>query len=387
MIGGGIVNSPRFAMRRIVSGSSAPLAALVLMAYHSTASAQSASKGPPTPPAAQSSAPAAISKVARDNFRQTMSRIALPGKGCFVAQFPNVTWSAIPCGNAPVYPNPVARGLRPQIVGAGNDDFMQVTGNLSSATGSFDNVAGVSSEYGSKSGNLSTVYPDVYSLQLNVNQFNTPACAGASGCTAWEQFLFSQSECGATACIFIEYWLLNHAAPCPAGNSWIYYAGTPTTVPGCYMNTAVAAVPIQALADLANLTLSGTFSGGVDTVSISTPDGDVRATAQDSILGLAQGWTSAEFNVVGDCCASEAFFNSGSTLTVRLAGTNGTANAPQCVTSSSGATAETDNLNLNNTCSTFGGASPAIVFSESGGGPPPNGISPPVGVSGTVVPK
>jgi hypothetical protein len=238
-------------------------------------------------------------------------------------------------------------------------------------------------------GNLSTVYLDVYSLQLNANEFTTPACSGAAGCSGWEQFLYSQSECGGNGCIFIEYWLLNHTSPCPAGNAWTYYAGTPSTVPGCYLNTAVAPVPAQALGDLGNLTLSGSVSGGTDVVTVSTANGDVHAATQDSILGLAQGWTGAEFNVVGDCCASEAFFNSGSAITVRLAGANGTTDAPQCATSFTGPTAETNNLNLSTPCSTGGGSFPAIVFPESGGGPIPAGttigILPPMSVTGTIV--
>jgi hypothetical protein len=365
------------------------IASSMLLATHPPAQAQTAPSDPPQPTKVQNSTPAAVSQQVREDFRLTMSQIALPGKGCFIAHFPNAVWIPTSCGNAPPYPNPLARGLRPRTVGGGNDDFMQVTGTLSSAAGSFDSITGVNAEYGSMDGNLSTVYSDVYSLQLNANQFSTPACAGASGCSAWEQFIFSQSECGSSACIFIEYWLLNHTSPCPAGNAWNYYAGTPSTVPGCFMNTAVAALPVQELADLGTLTLSGSVSGSADVVTISTANGDVRATAQDSILGLGQAWTGAEFNVVGDCCASEAFFNSGSAITVRLTGSNGTSNAPQCVTSFTGPTAETNNLNLNSSCSTVGGSFPAIIFLESGGGPPPAtiGVSPPTSLGVTVAPN
>jgi hypothetical protein len=299
-----------------------------------------------------------------------MAQIPLPGKGCFEARYPNALWQPATCGAASKYPNPVARGASPTFVGGGNDYFMQVTGNISSATGSFDSVAGVTTEFGSKFGSA-TVFPNTYSLQLNANIFFTPVC---SGCLGWQQFIFSQSQCAPSACIFIEYWLLNHASPCPAGG-WTFYPGSATTASGCFMNTAVAIVPVQPLADLGNLKLSGSVSGGLDIVQLSTVSGNIVATAQDSILSLAQGWTGGEYNLVGDCCASEAFFNSGSILTVRLSAHNGTTNIPSCTTSFNGATAETNNLNLTTACSALGGAFPAIVFSESGGGPLPPGTA------------
>jgi hypothetical protein len=113
----------------------------------------------------------------------------------------------------------------------------------------------------------------------------------------------------------------------------------------------------------------------LDTVTLSEASGDISAVAQDNILGLASEWSSGEFNLVGDCCASEAYFNGGSNLTVRLSASNGTTNAPTFATSFIGATAETNNLNLTGSPSTVGGASPAIVFSESGGGLIPPGVS------------
>lgn len=311
------------------------------------------------------------SAQAREDYRMRMAQIPLPGKGCFEAHYPNAAWQTTTCGVPSKYPNPVARGASPTFVGGGNDYFMQVTGNISSATGSFDSVSGVTTEYGSKFGNLGVVSPNTYSLQLNANIFFTPAC---SGCLGWEQFILSQSQCSPSACIFIEYWLLNHPSPCPAGG-WTFYPGSATTTPGCFINTAVAFLPVQPLADLGILKLSGTVSGGLDIVTLSTASGNIVATAQDSILSLAQGWTGGEYNLVGDCCASEAFFNSGSNITVRLSANNETTNIPSCTTSFNGATAETNNLNITTACLPVGGASPAIVFSESGGGPIPPGTT------------
>jgi hypothetical protein len=141
------------------------------------------------------------------------------------------------------------------------------------------------------------------------------------------------------------------------------------------MNTAFAGVPVQPLASLGNLALSGSISGGLDIVKISTPNGDIQATAQDGILNLGQGWAGAEFNIVGDCCDFEAYFNSGSNITVRLSANNGTTNAPSYSTSFNGATAERNNLNLVGSPTLIGGASPAMVFTEAGGGQIPPGFT------------
>lgn len=332
------------------------------------------SSNAPSPSQQQPSRP---SKQEMEDFRLKMSKTSLPSKGCFTAHYPNAIWQATHCGPAPQYPNPIARGARPTFVGGGNDYFLEVTGNISSATGSFDNVTGVNKEYGSTLGDTSVVYLDTYSLQLNANKFSTLACNGQPACSGWQQFLFTQSQCNPvpTPCIFMEYWLLNYSPPCPGGAGWIYYAGTSGTVPGCFLNTAFALVSAQPLTQLGDLKLTGTVSGGIDTVMLSTASGDIVANAQDSLLDLASGWTGGEFNLVGDCCASEAYFNSGSSLTVRLSAANGTTNPPSCVTFFNGSTAETNNLNLTSACSQVGGASPAIVFTESGGGQIPPGVS------------
>jgi hypothetical protein len=328
---------------------------------------------PATPPSNDRT----VSDQERESFRNTMSGKPLPGKGCFAAKFPEPTWEQVECAPAPPYPNPpILPGARTTNVGAGTDYFAEVTGAISSAIGSFDSITGVSDEYGSRGNDLTDVYPNTYSLQLNTNRFSTSTCGGVPGCLGWQQFIFSQSQCYPSACIFTEYWLIGHPSPCPDG--WTFYPGSPgITASGCYINTNAKYVLPQTLTNLAKLTLSGTVTaGGVDKVLLSTANGEVDANSQDSILNLAQSWSGAEFNLVGDCCNSEAYFvNAGSELGLRLSVTNGTANAPTCSTSFIGATAEKNNLGLLRSCAPVGGASPAIVFSEGGGGTVPPGIT------------
>ena len=239
----------------------------------------------------------------------------------------------------------------------------------------------MTTEYGPTYYSTTVAHPDVYSLQLNANAFTTPACSSSPNCYGWEQFIYSQTQCNG-ACIFIEYWLLNHNSSCPVGQGWLYYAGTPTTVPGCYLNTAFKGLPVQPLSDLAGLRLSGAVSGNTDTVSLSVANGDVYAASNASIAGLGQGWTQVEYNLVGDCCALGAYFTSGpAAIKVRVSTVNGTQSAPVCSTTPTcvggfcGDTAETNNLNLTGSCTATGGAQPAISFVESGGSPLPPGVT------------
>ena len=322
-----------------------------------------------------------LSPLERDKrlFNDYIVRVPLPKGGCFTAQYPNRAWQEVPCVIPPNQPYPHATGTaRPRTVGAGTDFFAQVTsGLISSATGSFDSVTGVTAEFGSRNGNLAVLYPDTYTLQLNTNTFaNPPACAGDANCFGWQQFIFTNSDCNPspTACVFMQYWLINKNSPCPAGG-WTYYPGSPTTSKGCFRNSNGAVIAAQPIANLGGLRLRGTATpGGQDSVLMTTPGGTISAVGQDTVVNLANFWSGAEFNLVGDCCDSEAFFNAGSSMTVRLAVNNGTTNAPTCATSFAGATAERNNLTLVN-CSVVSGASPAIVFTQSGGGSLPPGSS------------
>jgi len=85
--------------------------------------------------------------------------------------------------------------------------------------------------------------------------------------------------------------------------------------------------------------------------------------AVDSVLNLDQGWTTAEFNVFGDCCLSEANFSSGTTVVVSTTVGDGKPNAPSCV--SGGTTGETNNLTLVSAAALGVQPLPAVSFTES----------------------
>ncbi len=285
-----------------------------------------------------------------------MAKTPIPKKGCFNASYPKPRWQEVPCVKAPELP---------QNVGNGVDWAATVAGTpLTSATGSFDSVSGVSSETGTTfSANCKNPVanvPNVFSLQLNTTSgFTTKpagiaACQTAAGCQGWQQFVYSSTY----NLVFMQYWLLGFGPTCPAG--WTSAAG------GCYQNSNATAVPAQTIANLRQLSLTASANSGFDTATVLIAGNvpSLSASNQDSVLNLAPAWKDAEFNVFGDTCASQANFSAGSTIVVRTQVNAGASIAPTCT--SQGFTGETNNLNLVGTPATVqSSGEPAIVFTES----------------------
>lgn len=329
-----------------------------------------------------------------------MLAVPLPGNGCFEAKPPSETWNSVKCKPAPKAPTPLALKVSPSInVGAGNTYVARLTGTLSSATGSFDSANGITALYSPIFQDTSkTAYPNTYTLQINANMFPTNATTACTsvGCRGWEQFVFSQrSACGGSPCVYIEYWLFDtpscpingaqkKGCACPAGPWIAYYDPSGLTGSGCFFNTAATSnFAAPSIADLGKLKFTGQAnSNGSDIVTLQTADGVLHVKNYPATtLNLSQSWTEAEFNIFGDCCAYPMFFNTGSSLAVRLS--TGSTAAPKCIQYPvylpppavslyfSGATAETNNLSLvAGSCVEQVGPPQAIVFSESGGGDP-----------------
>jgi len=284
-----------------------------------------------------------------------MARVPAPKKGCFTSSYPSTEWQEVPCTAAPQHPYPPARGPRPDTVGNGTDVSAQVGGRISEAIGSFDSVTGVTSVTDPASPVSN------FSLQLNSDFFPTSACNGEGmpgRCGGWQQFVYSNSG-GA----FIQYWLLNFDTTCPAGwNEFDFSGGN-----DCWKNGPNAVlVPVQDdVANLVNLSLTGQAnSGGTDTVIMATGSNLYSAQNDGSILNLSQGWQAPEFNIVGDCCLTEATFNSGSTNVVRTSVNYGIPSAHNCL--AAGFTGETNNLSFVQTAAVASKESlPAVVFTQS----------------------
>ena len=219
------------------------VAALIAAAFSLSSVGASAQTQPPAAtvqPGAQNP-----SDRQRADFLESMSRIPLPaplaGKGCFKAQYPNKIWIPIKCAPPPG-PNPRALVPRHDLlnVGGGTDYFVNVSGSIASAIGTLDPANTVTKVYSPTYTTPPTptvVHPNDYTLQINSNTFSSPLCNGVPNCVGWQQFVFSQRQCGGTACVFVQYWLLNHPQPCPPNptfGTWVYSA-LPGTTPGCWL--------------------------------------------------------------------------------------------------------------------------------------------------------
>jgi hypothetical protein len=296
-------------------------------------------------------------------------------EGCFASSYPNEGWQQVPCSTAPPVPYPAALSHGTNNVGNGNDASAVASPAplIWSAVGSFDNVSGVTSESGNVFGNPPAV-ANTFALQLNTQRYGSPLCQGAN-CQAWQQFIYSNSSCHPTptACIFMQYWLINYegtpAQPCP-DNSWNYNAPGGNGAPGCWKNGASVLIPTQTIQQLGEMSLNGNaISGGWDTVLFYVGNAGYFVSGTDSMLNLGANWTWAEFNVVGDCCSSEANFDTGSTATivVRTAISTGSPTQPSCLMTGTNGTAEYNNLYFVKASTTppSSGTLPALVFTES----------------------
>jgi hypothetical protein len=285
-----------------------------------------------------------VEAQARLAWRESIVRTAVPSEGCFYAAYPSTTWAKMGCTVAPNRPYMPRKSATALTVGDGVDYAAEVSGLLTGSVGTFPTVTGVTSESDEGEAN-------VYSIQLNSNFMSTAVCAGKSGCLSWQQFVYSSGERAA----FMQYWLINYGR-CPSG--WNTFS------PDCYKNSAAVSVPQQAISQLANLKLAGAaVTNGTDTLVFTTETEAYSTTGKDSVVDLATDWKESEFNIIGDGGGSEAVFNKGSSITVKIALTDGSTTAPTCL-ANAGTTGETNNLTLKS-CTASSGSTPSIQFIES----------------------
>jgi hypothetical protein len=162
----------------------------------------------PEQQSASKEASSAAESLNREAWRKTMEQTPMPNKkGCFSTEYPKTAWQEVPCTTPPSRPYPPRHGnRRADIVGNGSDFSAEVTDTISSATGSFDSVVGVTNESGNVNGNPPTV-ANTFSLQLNAKPFVTSLCSGSPNpsCLGWQQFVYSNSGFA-----FVQYWLLEY---------------------------------------------------------------------------------------------------------------------------------------------------------------------------------
>jgi hypothetical protein len=296
-------------------------------------------------------------------WRISMAQIPLPKKGCFEASYPSKEWREVPSTKAPPYPMVPRRGPKPLIIGNGNYVSAEApSGLISSATGSFSSVTGVTSE----SGQINATGPMVanaYSIQLNTNFFPSTVAGSPTGCRGWEQFVFANYGTSGSGFAFIQYWLLNYLNTSPPGTGWNQWVVDPTF---WYKNSIMSSVvPNQPITNLANLRLRGTVSASADSYFLSTGSMMYAGTG-DNAVNAAAGWNTAEFCVVGNAGGGQANFNSGSTIVVRTQIIYGGTAPPLCVTD--GYTGETNNLSFGPSAPAASPPGPAVLVTESSAG-------------------
>jgi hypothetical protein len=302
--------------------------------------------------------------AARDNWRGVMAQNTQPGEGCFQASYPSIVWEQVECKALHPRVHPVVHKPGEGLVTGNGDDYVAESSGLTSgALGTFPTVTGVKSEKSAgvaAYGDGGILGPNEYSLQLNTNfTGTTAACDGHAGCVVWQQFIYATDYAvEGEAAVFMQYWLIFWGdSACPSG-----FASDGAG--DCYGNSNSVAAPDVKPTSLASLSLSGAAaSGGKDTVVFTDGTKAYSVSGSDKVLDISQVWKESEFNIVGDAGGSRADFNKPVSITVRLALTDGTTSAPTCV-ADAGTTGESNNLNLGK-CSTKGGSSPEIQFTES----------------------
>jgi hypothetical protein len=304
-------------------------------------------------------------ETAHVQWRDTMIKMETPHVGCFQAAFPSTLWEEVPCHAPSIHAHPLPRRGKPGeslTTGNGNDYALVAGGLISQTVGSFPAVSYVATEYSAgvpAFGNQGVLGPNEYTLQINTNaNLTTSACSGATdNCTVWQQFVYATDYATpGSAAVFMEYWLIGWGPNCPSGYN--------TSGIDCWKNGPYATAPDVPISSLGGLKMTGTtVPGGNDSVTFANGTAAYSVSALDSVLQIGTVWEQSEFNVVGDAGGSEAIFNGGASVTVNVAAQFGSTAAPGCA-SNAGTTGETNNLNLGS-CTTAGGTTPSIQFTES----------------------
>ena len=300
-------------------------------------------------------------------WQHEIANLRTPGKGCYHASYPALQWHATACLVAPAVPLAPRLSGGPRTVGDGKDYAAKVSGTISKATGTFNDVSSSLTE----KGQINDTGPQVknaFSLQLNSQFFSdTPACDGAAvpaDCLGWQQFVYAFHYSGTTNEVFMQYWLLYYDTTCPTGwmtdetDGYIF----------CYANSPATSYGSLPAKDLGDISFVGTAtSGGSDTATLSSSLGGASSTSNsDSKLHLAAVWDETEWNVVGDAGGGEANFGADSTLEPQTSFVATSSSAPTCV-ANGGTTAETNNLDLTKTPKLGAESSPTMASLETNG--------------------
>lgn len=300
---------------------------------------------------------------------QWQTRIAdlrTPGRGCYHASYPSLQWHSTKClvaPNVPLAPRLAMRAGGPQVIGNGADYSAQVSGTITQATGTFDDVSANLTEKGQIGGTGPQV-KNAFTLQLNSEFFSTPVCSGSaspSKCLGWQQFIYAYHYSGNTNMVFMQYWLLYWDTTCPAG----WFTDQTGGYTFCYTNSPATSYGALPAKDLSNAKLvAQASSGGNDQVTLSSTSGGAStASNSDSKLDLSAVWNTTEWGAFGDAGGARANFGAGSTLEAQTTLLATSSSPPTCV--KEGFTGETNNLTLTKTPAIGTEPSPTMVSKQT----------------------
>jgi hypothetical protein len=323
-------------------------------------------------PAAFASNDGIVEQMAKASWRQDIAQAVPASGGCFHASYPSAVWEQVPChamsprsSSVPRHPQQDAFGQQQYTAGNGNDYTLNTTGHVSSATGSFPTFSGVTSEKSvgvREYGDGGILGANEYSLQMNTQFTSTSAaCAGHSGCTVWQQFIYATDyETEGEGAVFMQDWLIGWGnSSCPSGFG-------SDGEGDCYENSNAVSLSDISPLKLGSVSVQGTAAAGGNDTTVVTYDGDAYSTSQpDSTLDIASVWQQTEFNVVGDAGGSEAEFNKTNvSVKVQIDATTGVTSAPTCE-ADNGTTGESNNLTLGSCTATTSGSQQQISFPET----------------------
>jgi hypothetical protein len=373
------------------------IAGSLLAGLLSSFAAFAQSDAPSTPPAQASAKQPTDAE--RESWRRQILKTPRPKSGCFTAAYPDTAWREVPCGTPPHTLYPPKEGglaLTETVGGSGSDFSAEVTSrSISAAEGSFDSGTTVTGECnaqcpkGACPATCANNDPTSdYSLQLNTSYFTTIACADSPNknaspphkCQGWQQFVYHSGGSG-----LIQYWLLHYgpsgtscpkpiSANCQNGvqtDGWCPFTFSATGDVFCVINAKQSATPpSEPITSLDKLKVTGQVAGVAgeanDEIIVTANGQPWTASGNNYFTDLGSQWQEAEFNVFGDGNGSRAIIQSGSTIHVRTAITDGPTSAPSAQAQSW--TGESNSLNLIPPACPIGsvdGKPPAIVFTES----------------------
>jgi hypothetical protein len=316
-------------------------------------------------PTALASAAVPATQITIGQWTHSIGQVRAPRVGCYHASYPALEWRTTRCEVAPRWPLAPARVAGsssrggPVAVGNNTDYSAVVSGTISQATGSFNDVSHGITE----TGQIDDSGPQVaneFTLQLNSEFFSSAACSKSSdpaGCEGWQQFVYETDD----NLVYMQYWLINYDATCPSG--WNTFGED------CYTNSPASTYssgPLTA-ADLASVKFVGSAkSGGDDQVSLSAGPGTATMVSNnDDMVDLAKSWNTTEFDVFGDGGGGQANFGANTTLEAQTSLVETSQLAPTCTLE--GFTGETNNLNLSGTPALGAEESPTIESAQTNG--------------------